>query len=115
MYKFNDFLLSEIGDKDNSNLLEQIFFEIKAAKSLSKICEVKGFGNFIKSTFSNYHYIINNIDIIQKSFIEKTEYIVGLLEGKLKRYIEGLSHIINKACDIISIRFANEQLNNSNS
>ena len=111
--KFNYYLLNEIGDNNNSNLMEQIFYEIKSAKNLSKIFYVKGLGDFFKSTFSDYHYVINIIDIILQRLSEKMKYILSLLEGYLRRYIDELSHTINRACDLVSIRFENGQ-NDSN-
>ena len=111
--KFTDYLLNEIGDNNSSNLIEQIFYEIKSAKNLSKIFYMKGFGDFFKSTFSDYHFVINNIDIILERMSKKMKYILSLLEGYLAKYIEGLSHTINRACDLVSIKFANGQ-NDSN-
>ena len=110
--KFYDYLLSEIGDKNNSSdLMEQLFIEIKCVKKLSKIYDIKGFGNFIKSAFSDYHYIINTIDILLQSFLQKMVYIPFLLNDNLMTYIDGLLHKINKAYDIVSTRFANQQEN----
>ena len=110
MNTFNDYLLYEIGDKNSSSdLMGQILFEMKCVKNLSKIYNVKGFGNFIKSAFSDYHYIINNIDIILESSLEKIDYITSLLTDNLEKYIEKMFKLLNDACDIASYNFTNEQ------
>ena len=108
---YNDYLLYEIGDKNNSSdLIGQLLFEIKCVKNLSKIYSVKGFSNFIKSAFSDYHYIINNLDIILESSLEKMDYISSLLTSNLMRYIEELFKFLNNVCINISISFTeNEQ------
>ena len=107
---FNDYLLYEIGDNNSSSdLMGQILFEMKCVKNLSKIYNVKGFGNFIKSAFSDYHYIINNIDIILESSLEKIDYITSLLTDNLEKYIEKMFKLLNDACDIASYNFTNEQ------
>ena len=105
--KFNYYLLIEIGNNNNNYLMEHIFYDI------SKIFYAKGLGDFFKSTFSDYHYVINIIDIILQRLSEKMKYILSLLEGYLRRYIDELSHTINRACDLVSIRFENGQ-NDSN-
>ena len=111
MNTFNDYLLYKIGDKNNnSNLIGQLLFEIKCVKNLSKIYNVKGFGNFIKSAFSDYHNIINNLDIILESSLEKMDYISSLLTDNLMKYIEEVFKFVNKACEIASIKFTNEQI-----
>ena len=108
--QFNNYLLAKIGDQNiNSNLLEQLFLEIKSVQNLSKIYKIKGFGGFIKSTFSDYHYISNTIDILFESFVKKFDYISLLLSDNLLNYIQGLSHKVNIAYDRASIKFTNEQ------
>ena len=107
--KFDEYLSCEIGDKNKKNLMRQLFLEINCVTDLSRIYEVKGFGDFIKSTFSNYHYIMNNIDIILSNIIKKMDYISLLLKDNLSRYIQGLYLNINKALDLASIRFTEKQ------
>ena len=110
LYKFDDYLSAEIGDNNKSNLIGQLSLEINSLNTLSKIYEAKGFISYIKSTFSDYHYIINNIDIILANILKKLDYISSLLKGNLTRYIQSLYHVINKAFDLASLRFTEEQL-----
>ena len=110
LYKFDEYLSAEIGDNNKSNLIGQLSLEINSLNTLSKIYEDKGFISYIKSTFSDYHYIINNIDIILANILKKLDYISSLLKGNLTRYIQSLYHVINKAFDLASLRFTEEQL-----
>ena len=108
--KLDSYLFSEKGDKNNnSNLMEKIYSEIKCVKNLSKIYGIKGFGNYIKSSFSNYHYIINNIDILLQNFLKTMDTISKLLIDKLIKYIKEIIDYINKAYSLPSIKFTNEQ------
>ena len=107
---FNDYLLYKIGDKNNSSdLMGQIFLEIQCVKNLYKIFEIKGFGIFIKSTFNDYHYIINNINIMLECSLKKIDYISSLLTDNLTKYIEKLIKFLTKAYDVASIEFTKEQ------
>ena len=106
---FSEFILIKIGDK-NKNLYDQLFVEIKSSKSLSKIYDTKGFSDFFKSVFSDYHYLKNNINIIFDDFIKKKEYIFKLLNDNLIYYKKGLLHIIGKAFNIMTNKFTTEQL-----
>ena len=107
---FKEFLLHEIGDKNNSNLNEQLFVEVKNINSLSKISETKGFADFIKSAFSSYHYLLNNIEIILADFISKVDYLLVLLTINIEKYTEKILAIINKANDMVNISFTKKQL-----
>ena len=107
---FKEFLLHEIGDKNNSNLNEQLFVEVKNINSLSKIYETKGFADFIKSAFSSYHYLLNNIEIILADFISKVDYLLVLLTINIEKYTEKILAIINKANDMVNISFTKKQL-----
>ena len=110
--KFTDYLLYEIGDKNNScYLIEQIFIEIKCIKNFSLIFDIKGLGDSIKSVFSDYHYILNNIDILLESISKKLDYISLLLTDNLKKYTAILFQLLNNDCIMASIKFTNEQTN----
>ena len=109
IFNFSDYLLIEIGDKNKTSILDQIFGEIKKANNLSKIYTVKGFGNFIKSAISNKYYLKNNIEIILEESIAKTKYIISLLIDNLIRYIQSLLNMINKIYDFVSLNLTYEQ------
>ena len=64
---FINYLLYKIGDK-NKNIYEQLNVELKSTKSIFKIYRDKGFSDFIKSSFSNYHYLINNFELMLNDF-----------------------------------------------
>ena len=107
---FKEFLLREIGDKNNSDLNEQLFVKVKNINSLSKIYETKGLGEFIKSLLYNSDYLSNNIEIILVEFISKADYILVLLTIKIEKYTEKILQIINKSNDMINTSFTEKQL-----
>ena len=110
IYDFKEFLLNKIGDKNNNNIYNQLFIEIKSTKSLLKIYEIKGFSNFIKSSFSSHYYISNNIEIILGDFTTKVDYILNLLNINLQKFIDKILHIISVVNDMATIIFKDEQL-----
>jgi hypothetical protein len=109
IYNFSDYLLIEIGDKNKNSILDQIFAEIKNAKNLSKIYEVKGFGNFIKSAISDKYYLKNNIEIILEESSTKINYIISLLNDNLIKYLQKILNMINKIYEFVSLNFTIEQ------
>ena len=107
---FINYLKKEIGVKNKCNLYEQLFIEIKNDNRLSKIYETKGFINFLKSIVSNSSYLSNNLDIILNDFNGKVNYISSLILNNLDKYVNVLQHLINKAIEVVSIKFSDEQL-----
>ena len=105
---FEDFLLLKIGDK-NLDLSEQLYKEIKINNNYSQIFNDKGFIDFFKSAFSSYHYIRNNLDIIVNNLIKKLEYIIMLLNNYIESYIEEILDFFNKACELVTIEFKDDQ------
>ena len=91
----------EIGDK-NIDLSEQLYKEIKLNNFLGLI-------DYIKSSFSNSYYITKNIDIIRDNVIKKLEYIFLLLNDYFSLYLEKLLYLFNKAYELLTIKFTDEQ------
>ena len=106
---FDEYLLIEIGDKNNENLFGQLFKEIKNSYNLSKIYESKGLIKTIQSFVSDYCYLKNIIEIVFKEYNQNLNYILSLLISNLMKYIQKILNIINKANELVSITFTKEQ------
>ena len=106
---FFDYLINKIGDKDK-NIYSQIEIKIKSTRNIFKIYNEKGFSDFIKSAFSNYHYIINNIEIILNDFKFKANYIFNLITKNLVIYIRKLSNKLSEGVSLSTTQFTDEQL-----
>ena len=106
---FDEYLLIEIGDKNNENLFGQLFKEIKNSYNLSKIYESKGLIKTIQSFVSDYCYLKNIIEIVFKESNQNLNYILSLLISNLMKYIQKILNIINKANELVSITFTKEQ------
>ena len=107
---FRNYFSSKVGDKVE-NLDEEILQELlSSCKNLSSIYEKKGFKEWIFSAFSKEHYLINIIELLVLSLLKKMEYILDLIIGYLKNYIEDLFHSIEKSILLSTTTFTSEQL-----
>ena len=106
---FRNYFSSKVGDKVET-LDEEILQELlSSCKNLSSIYAKKGFKEWIFSAFSKEHYILNVIELLVLSLIKKMEYILDLIIGHLKNYIEDLFHSIEKSINLSTITFTKEQ------
>ena len=107
---FTIYFSLRVGDK-TGNLEEEILQElINSCQNLSIIYEKKGFKDWLKSVFSNEHYLKNIIELLVNSFMKKMEYILVLISEQLKEYSEDLFHSIEKSYSLATTTFTEEQL-----
>ena len=105
---FKQYLLEKIGDI-NKDLYSQLYKEISRF-SMNKIFSNKGFINWFKSAFYDYHYLINNIDIIIEVVVLNIDSNLSNIIYYLTRYIKKMLRYISKRYILATNKFSKEQL-----
>ena len=104
---FKSYILERMGDI-NKDLDSQIYHEILRF-SLNKIFDNKGFFSWLKSAFSDYNYLKNNIEIITDLLVANIDSILSNLIYYLNRYIKKILHFIKKYSILATNKFTKEQ------
>ena len=105
---FEEYLIYSIGDK-NKGFDEQIYKEIKSNIKLYDIYENKGLIDFIKSSFSDYHFLKNTVELLINNILKVVDNLIVMINDYMSIYIQRILHSINIAYDFITIEFSKEQ------
>ena len=105
---FKQYLLEKMGDI-NKDLESQLYRELSIF-SMKRIFNNNGFINWFKSIFYDYHYLINNIDIMVNIIIINIDSNLSNIIYYLTRYIKMILKSINKKYILVTNKFTKEQL-----
>ena len=105
---FKHFLLNEMGDI-NKDLDSQIYRNISKF-SYNRILYNKGFIDWFKSIFNDYHYLMNYIDIIIDFIIINIDSNLSNIIYYLNIYIMNMLILIRKNYILVTNEFTKEQL-----
>ena len=77
---------------------------------MNRIFNNKGFINWFKSVFYDYHYLINNIDIIIEVVVLNIDSNLSNIIYYLTRYIKKMLRYVSKKYILATNKFSKEQL-----
>ena len=93
------------------NIAKEIYDEIiNSTESLGNIFMEKGFINWIKSLFSDYHYLSNIMNIVINTYLNRVNKILFLLAKSFKDYIKEEICSLSIQVLILEMKFNDEQL-----
>ena len=107
---FNCYLDKKLGN-DGKDLSKELYEDIiNSAESLRIILSIKGPISYLKSLFSNYHYLSNIINIIIDTYLERINSILSLLKNAFNDYISDTIHFLILKKQAFFKRFNHDQL-----
>ena len=92
------------------NIAKEIYDEIiNSTESLGNILLQKGFINWIKSLFSDYHYLSNIMNIVINTYLNRINKILILLGNSFKEYISNYVYSLSTNLFILEMKFNDKQ------
>ena len=107
--EFLEYFKEKIDIKD-IDLKKAIYYELEIAGFYStKIYEEKGFKEWVRSMFSNVHYLSNYIEITLNNFLKNSNDILKVFLKIISDYIKDLFHETENKYKLARITFTKEQ------